>query len=136
MTEFIVATHSTLAEGFGAAFRFFAADTHNLHVLNAYVNGDTTFESRLKSLVTKLLPNDIIVFTDLPGGSVNRIVCEHIEEYAYRVISGINLPIILELALANGQITDESINSAIQNAKNQLVYMNAALTESEGEEEL
>lgn len=135
MTEFIVATHSTLAEGFGDAFHFFVANANNLHVLDAYVNGDTAFEKRLTKLANQLTPNDIIVFTDLPGGSVNRIACEHIEEFGYRVISGINLPLILELALSSGPITDEMIRSAIENARNQLVYMNTALAE-EGDEEL
>lgn len=136
MTEFIVATHSTLAEGFGDAFHFFVSDANNLHVLDAYVDGDTMFETRLIDLVSQCQSNDIIIFTDLPGGSVNRIVTEHITEFGYRVVSGTNLPLLLELALVSGPISDEAIRNAVQNARKQIIYMNAALAQEEGEEEL
>ncbi|WP_179393902.1 PTS sugar transporter subunit IIA [Lacticaseibacillus absianus] len=138
MTQFIVATHSTLALGFEQAVRFFAPDISNLHTLTAYVDGDTSFESRLRALISTLLPAEIAVFTDIPGGSVNRIVCEQLEFELgrIRVISGINLSLLLELILHATPITDAAIREAIKNARTQLVYMNDALETQEGEEDL
>ena len=37
MSQILVATHSTLAEGFAQAVKFFKADADNVHYLNGYV---------------------------------------------------------------------------------------------------
>ncbi|WP_125703809.1 PTS sugar transporter subunit IIA [Lacticaseibacillus daqingensis] len=136
MTQFIIATHSTLASGFVQAVCFFAGDISNLHALTAYVDGDTSFEPRLRALLKKLSPAEIIIFTDLPGGSVNRITCEQLTVSRVRVISGINLSLLLELILHPTPITDDGIRKAVENARTQVVYMNDVLAEQEGEEDL
>lgn len=133
MNQFIIASHSTFAKGLANAVRFFDSSTKNLHFLDAYIDGATDFEQNFLNLLNKLEKDDIIVLTDLPGGSVNRIVCSHIAEYNLRVISGVNLPLILELVLKQGPIDDADINQTVSRAREQLVFMNAALQSDKDE---
>ena len=37
MNQFLIATHSTLAEGLANAIHFFNSDAANIHYINAYV---------------------------------------------------------------------------------------------------
>ena len=48
MSQVLIATHSTLAEGFAQAVRFFKPDADNVHFLNGYV-ASTEFERELRS---------------------------------------------------------------------------------------
>ena len=47
MSQVLIATHSTLAEGFAQAVRFFKPDADNVHFLNGYV-ASTEFERELR----------------------------------------------------------------------------------------
>ncbi|MDO1605825.1 PTS fructose transporter subunit IIA [Lactobacillus sp. YT155] len=135
MNHFIVATHSKLAEGLALAVEFFD-NSSNLHYLNAYVDGATDFEEKFVNLLEEIDQENIIVFTDLPGGSVNRIVCQYMEQKKLKVISGVNLPLMLELVLKTKEIADNDIENAILTGQQQLIYMNSAFENDNEEEEL
>lgn len=47
MSQILVATHSTLAEGFAQTVKFFKADADNVHFLNGYVQSQE-FERELR----------------------------------------------------------------------------------------
>ena len=48
MNQFLIATHSTLAEGLANAIHFFNNDAANIHYINAYVE-DNEFEKALRA---------------------------------------------------------------------------------------
>lgn len=124
MNQFIVASHDKLAEGFYRSILFFNSSVTNVHFINAYSDDDKNFEDSFLSQVNGLKEDNLVVFTDLPGGSVNRTVCEHMEEFEYKVVSGVNLPLLLELVLKPEDITEQDIREALDESRNQLVYMN------------
>ncbi|WP_028984275.1 PTS sugar transporter subunit IIA [Sporolactobacillus terrae] len=124
MNQFIIATHGELAESFYHYIQFFNATVDNVYFINAYYKNTEKFEDSLISLVKKLQHDNVIVFTDLPGGSVNRTVCEHINDFHYKVISGINLPSLLEIALKIDEVSDQEIRNIIDESRKQLVFMN------------
>lgn len=53
MSQILVATHSTLAEGFAQAVKFFKADADNVHFLNGYVQSQE-FERELREQLDAL----------------------------------------------------------------------------------
>lgn len=124
MNQFILASHDKLAEGFYRSIQFFNSSVNNVHFINAYSDDGKNFKDSFLSQVNDLKEDNLIVFTDLPGGSVNRIVCEHMEEFEYKVVSGINLPLLLELALKPSDVTEQDIREALDESRNQMVYMN------------
>lgn len=135
MTQFVVASHSTFAKGLTDVVHFFDTNVSNLHFIEAYVNGDADFENEFLKLLDQMQQEDIIVFTDISGGSVNRIVCQHITDRRLRVISGVNLSVVLELVLKPGYVSDSDIEHAVSAAREQLIYMNTALKSNVDEED-
>lgn len=72
-----------------------------------------------------------MVFTDLLGGSVNQEFVRQLKPNVH-VIAGMNLPIIMTLLLQleNQPLSEELITQSIEEAKNQIIYVNQFLKES------
>lgn len=134
MNTFIIASHSIFAQGVYECLKFFKSDINNVHYLNAYVE-DMEFEKSLRKLLESIEAENLIVLTDLPGGSVN-IVCNNLmKEYSYHLISGINLPLALELIFQVNVIEESTIRELIKTSQNQIVYMNEIVDSVEEESE-
>ena len=70
----------------------------------------------------------IIILTDLVGGSVNQECAKLLGEYKIKLISGVNFPLLLYIALCGKrQVTDEMIRNLIVEAKEQIVFVNDML---------
>ncbi|EGW0027598.1 PTS N-acetylglucosamine transporter subunit IIBC, partial [Enterococcus faecium] len=69
---------------------------------------------------------DILIFTDMLGGSVNQAFIKYINQPNVYLITGMNLPVVLTILLntLNKRLTDNHIREAIQEAQDQLVYVN------------
>ncbi|WEV40150.1 PTS N-acetylglucosamine transporter subunit IIBC [Lactobacillus sp. ESL0681] len=132
MSEYIIATHSYLAEGYHKSISFFNDALTNVHYINAYVDGQKTFTDQLKEKIIDLKGNQIIILTDLPGGSVNKEALALIKKFDCKVISGINLSLVLELVMSGKEsLTDKEINAAVKQSRQQIVYINDLLKEDD-----
>ncbi|MEH7119332.1 hypothetical protein V7128_18230 [Neobacillus vireti] len=131
--QFLIATHGRLAEGFYESVKFFNSQIENVHYLNAYVNHND-FEMEFIEKVKELSGLSLIVFTDIPGGSVNRIASKHMATFGYKVISGINLSVLLELVFSTENMNEETIERLVTSSREQLVFMNKLIEEMEGKE--
>lgn len=120
---FIIASHSTYAQGLYQCLKFFKDDIVNVHYLNAYVE-DNEFEKHFVDLVEGLKAENLIVLTDMPGGSVNQICMKLMERYGYHLISGVNFPLALELIFCYEKMDAELIHEFIDKARQQIIYIN------------
>ncbi|MDO4378672.1 MAG: hypothetical protein Q4C64_05925 [Erysipelotrichia bacterium] len=118
--KIILASHSKLAEGMSQTAQFFGLS--EIAVIEQTMD-DTGFETRARDLLNLYKNEDVVVFTDIVGGSVNQIFTRLLREYQFHLISGMNLPLILEIGFKN-EIDLTTINEMIEQAKNQIVYMN------------
>ena len=93
------------------------------------MNGNRSIEEDLNSIMKHIQPDDeLIVFSDLLGGSVtNQILQFALKENVY-VVSGVNLPLVIDVILADPETPAEAvIDAAIENAKQQITYVNRIL---------
>lgn len=128
MSQFIIATHSYLADGYKNSINFFNSEITNVHFINAYVDEQNNFAEELKSLLDKFKSEQVIILTDMPGGSVNKETLNLIKDYDCKVVSGINLSLVLELVMnTDNKISDETIKTAVDQARNQIVFINDLL---------
>lgn len=128
MSEFIIATHSYLADGYKHSIKFFNTEVKNIHFINAYTEEKNNFVEQLEKLLNEFEDEQVIILTDLPGGSVNKESASLIKQYNCNVISGINLSLVLELVLSSDEVlTDEKIRAAVEQARSQIVFMNDLL---------
>ena len=73
----------------------------------------------------------ILVFTDLLGGSVNQTFAKFLDSYNIELIAGVNLPVLMTLALAigGGDLGETTIRQALEDSRQQIVYVNDMLQE-------
>ena len=123
MNRLLIVTHSTLAQGLYETLSFFMGKLDNVEYINAYVeNNDirVVFENKIQSYGD----DNVIVLTDIPGGSVNQIALELMPKYGYHLVTGTNLSMVLELALKQNELSNEEIKEIVDNSRNNVLYMN------------
>ena len=122
MNKILVCSHGSLAKGLLSSLQIIMGNLNNIDALSFYENQEGVED--LKNLEENK-ENDLIVLSDLYGGSVNQEVIKKTEKYKnIRIVTGVNFPLLLELAvrLENG-ISNEELNSVIEESKNQLMLV-------------
>lgn len=129
MQKIIIATHHKLASGFKATLEYIVPNTVEIIDINAYIDNVSVEDQVVKALAEFEKDEQIFVFTDIMGGSVNQEFAKRISEYNIELISGTNLPILMTIALKlNGEkVSADIIREEIKNATDQLVYVNDSL---------
>lgn len=104
MIEHIVlASHGTLAEGIYRAASVILGEQALAHVevLNCYVD-ETQDVAKQIADIAKRCHERSVVFTDLFGGSVNNQFYAYMQQQGYLLISGMNLPLLIDTLLFQG----------------------------------
>ncbi|MGL5434576.1 MAG: PTS sugar transporter subunit IIA [Lachnospiraceae bacterium] len=136
--HFIIASHSKLASGMASTILFFAGEIVELATLDAYLD-NKPIEEQVKQLVEAVPDGDeTIIFTDIMAGSVNQKFMPYINRPHTHLISGMNLPILVALSMESQEdyLTEDTIARLLEDAKEQLVYVNRfALDRDDAEDE-
>ncbi|MCI8292565.1 MAG: PTS sugar transporter subunit IIA [Hespellia sp.] len=130
--KFLIATHSTFAQGIRNTLEMILGEQPSVSTLCAYTDGASDIESSVKKIVDSLEPDEeLIIATDLFGGSVNNAFMNYISHPHIHLIAGVNLPLLFEL-LTNSETlpAEELIENAVSNAKEQILYCNSLLTQT------
>ena len=133
MKKIIIASHQYLAQGLKSTLEYIVPNTVEVIDINAYIENISVENQILTSLEQCNEEEQIFVFTDLLGGSVNQEFIDKISKYNIELIAGANLPIIMTIVLRLGEqdLTKDDIRVAIEEARNQLVYVNDLLSTHE-----
>ncbi len=130
MRKFLITGHGTFSSGIKSSLDLIIGQTEHLYVIDAYVDGNTSIENGIHSLFKNMESDDeIIVFTDLMGGSITNQVLRYGLRENVHVVSGMNLPLLIEILLADSETpVEEVIENAIVNAREQVTYVNKIIT--------
>jgi fructoselysine and glucoselysine-specific PTS system IIA component len=133
--KFLIATHGTLAAGVKSSLDVIIGAMEYVFLIQAYVDENTSVETEIKEILRQVNDDDeLIVFTDILGGSITNQILQHAQQSNVHIISGVNLPLVIEVMLADTETPiDELISIAIDNAKEQMVYVNKLLTAQKDE---
>jgi fructoselysine/glucoselysine PTS system EIIA component len=119
--ELVLASHSNLAKGMFDTVSLIMGKQKVLHYITAYMKDNVNFSDQLKETVKNLPDSQIIFASDVLGGSVNNeLVKFTAKQPNYFLVSGMNLPFVLELINyinSNHSVT----NSDIQRELNMLI---------------
>lgn len=128
MRKYLIASHGQFSSGIKSSLDMIVGNS-DVHVINAYEHGNKSIEEDLTHMLTKILPGDeLIIFTDLMGGSVTNQVVRFMPGKNVHIVAGVNLPLLLEVLLADKSIPiAEVIGNAISNARDQIIYVNNVL---------
>ena len=131
---FVIASHSTYAQGIYNCLKFFKNDIDNVFYINAYVE-DNDFVEKFDECLNNLKDKNVIVLTDLAGGSVNQICNAKLHDHNFHLISGINFPLALELLFQEEMLDATILRQVIEDSKQQIVYMNDLASETLADED-
>lgn len=130
MIQFIVATHGKFAEGIKTSIELIIGNIDNLEILNCYMTQNFNLKEEVEFILKKYLKEELVVLTDIFGGSVNNEFLENISNYKnLNIVSGVNLPLILTLIEKQNDYDNpkELIRESIEECSNSLIYCNDEL---------
>lgn len=131
MKKIIIATHGNMAKGLKDTLEFLTGEMDNIHIITAYVN-DIDIDKEIVRLIEK--DDEIYVLTDLMAGSVTQKFYKYMNNNIH-IISGINLPLALTIAIQINTDNEIKIEGIVKEAKEQIVYVNKSLLDISNDDE-
>ena len=124
--KLLIATHSVFADGIKNAMELVTGEQNSVSTLCAYTNDMTEVETPIKEIIDALCDDEeLIVTTDIFGGSVNNEFMKYLSKSNSYLIAGVNLPLLFELIMnLESENTVQMIETAVKNARKQLQYCN------------
>ena len=120
MKQILIATHGKMASGIRYTAELIVGQMAEIETIDAYVTPEDNVEEKFKEYFQKHEHDRVIVFTDLMGGSVNQKLMEYSKKENVTLITGTNLPMLMQVMLADDDVTDEEIQEYIDDARNEL----------------
>jgi mannose/fructose-specific phosphotransferase system component IIA len=135
--KFLIATHGAFAKGIKSSLDIIIGEMENVFLIQAYLDESRSVEDELKTILETITEQDeLVIFTDLLGGSVNNIMLRNALQENVHIVSGFNLPLLIEILLGDTESpVIDVIENAINNAKDQMVYVNKLITAQNNEHE-
>ena len=133
----VIASHSILAQGMANALKFFEGDNLKLTVLSAYVD-NKPLEGQIEEIFDQFDKEDeVIVLTDLLGGSVNQKFFPYINQPHTHLITGMNLSLAMAITMepVDGYLMPEKIQSIVSDAQSQVKYVNELANSADEDDE-
>ena len=98
-TKIVIATHGKFAEGILGSAELILGKQDNIEVINCYLDSEENYDSIFNEVVQKhdYQKENLLVITDLLGGSVNNEFLKYVGRPNFYLITGLNLPLLIEL---------------------------------------
>ena len=136
MRKYIIATHGYMAYGINTTLNMLIGEQENLTVFNAYSDECKDPVPEFEKIIEENPDDDIVIMTDLFGGSVNNNAMQMIKSERVHVVTGINLAVVISIVMSDSNTsTKQVIEEAIAGAKDMLIYCNELVTDSNDEDE-
>ncbi|TDW16388.1 fructoselysine and glucoselysine-specific PTS system IIA component [Breznakia blatticola] len=120
MRHYIIASHGTFAKGIYESIKIIIGEQENVTIINGYVE-DTNIEKQVKDAFDSIADDaEIIALTDVFGGSVNNEFMKYVGKENYYLVTGMNLPLLMQIFLADPSVdiatTLDQITSSVDTA--------------------
>ena len=120
MKQILIATHGKMASGIRYTAELIVGKLAETTTIDAYVTPEDNVEEQFRTFFAEHENDRIIVFTDLMGGSVNQKLMEYAKKDNVSLITGTNLPVLIQVMLAGDDVTEEEIEEYIEEARSEL----------------
>lgn len=137
MNQIILASHGDLSAGMKDTVSMVFGDLPNLYVVATTRDEKESVGTVTRRLLDGFKPEDqVFILTDVLGGSVNNEMMALLRDYPeVTVICGMNLSLVLNLALAVEPLSPEAVENMIAQAREQIINCTAMLKNAAEEEE-
>ncbi len=129
----IIATHGKFAEGIYNSLAMIAGDQSKVEYINCYSDTSLDYSLLIKEKVAShhYATSNLLVITDLLGGSVNNEFMRHIKQFPFYLVAGLNLGMLLEFTLSNDELSEQMIECILCSNKEGILLCNQCLTQEE-----
>jgi fructoselysine/glucoselysine PTS system EIIA component len=126
MRKFLIAAHGSFSSGIKSSLDIIIGKMENVFIIDAYVDGNKSIEDELDVILTNVKAEDeLVIFSDLMGGSITNQILRHGLRKNVHVVSGMNLPLLIDIMLADADTPVATvIENGISAAREQVVYVN------------
>lgn len=121
MKRILIASHGHLASGIQSSIGILTGNPDAVQSIDAYVD-DSDYTENIKAFLDSVEPGDeAVIFTDIYGGSVfQKVVLLQPEQYGVFHVTGVNLPVVVQVLLSAEPITEQSLDSLVGEAQQYL----------------
>lgn len=134
--HYILASHGMFSKGIYDSIRIILGEKKHVHIITAYVKDGQDVREMIRKTMEEIPADaEIIACTDLFGGSVNNEMMNYIEREHFHLISGMNLPMLMNLFLFSDEDADKLIRRLFTEAKSGIMYCNDTVKETSEKED-
>ncbi len=120
MKQILIATHGKMASGIRYTAEMICGSSDSITTIDAYVRAEDDVEKQFEEYFNCHREDRIIIVTDIMGGSVNQKLIKYAKPDKVTLISGINLPLLLQIMFASDDITDAELQEYVDEARKEL----------------
>lgn len=137
MRRLVLASHGKLSEGMKNSVQYIIGKSTEIFTICAYVETDVLLEKQIDALFEQFAETDeIIVVTDIFGGSVNNEFIRRLDTRNFWLISGMTLPLVIQLAMILEEDNiREKIEEAVESGREMLCFCNPMVKDAVNEQE-
>ncbi len=130
--QILLVTHSRMAEGIKDTLTMIAGDNDRVRYLTMYCDPNIDYQKVVYEAVAQhdYSASDLVVITDIAGGSVNTEFMKHLNRYPFHLITGLSLPMLLEIAFPSEADIGTQLRLVARNAGIYGVYCNDMLNDA------
>lgn len=119
--KILIATHGTLASGAKSTIELLVGNMADITCIDAYVDGGEDVQESIAKFFDNIKSEEeVFVFTDILGGSVNQKITAYAANLNVFIIAGFNLPVILTVLMETEAVNKERIKDIIEESRKQM----------------
>lgn len=134
--DILLLSHGNFASGLKSSAELITGENKNIHALDLYLDNEK-LDAKLKKLreAHPLDEENLIVLTDIQGGSVTQQVIGNFDLNKVQVVTGMNLPLLLSLITSGMDTLDKKgLNEMIEISKDSVLSVNDFLEQAAEED--
>lgn len=133
MVKMFISSHGHFASGIKSSLDILIGNTDNITVFDAYVD-EFSVQSQLDNFFNTVKKDEqVILLSDLYGGSVNSTMLLYAQRPNTILITGINLSLVLEIAVRDSIDKDE-LKEIVENSRNMMLIVDSVDLPTEDED--
>lgn len=138
MRQFIIASHAHFAAGINESISLLSGERDNVRTLSMYVDGNNDLAAAAAKMLDETPEgDDLVVCTDLFGGSVNNEFASIVQRRPNTyLVTNMNLPLLIQLLFAEeGRDTAEVIREICAADDTRVKFVNDLIEDTGDDEE-
>ncbi len=134
MLKLFISSHGHFASGMKSSVEILMGPNPRITVFDAYVTQESVQENLDRFYETVEADDQVILLSDLYGGSVNQVMYTYLERPNTRLVAGVNLALVLELAVKE-EISDEELEQLVEQSRTMLRIVELDRSDAKEEDE-